>query len=89
MKFIVYLGVLLAVVVYFAQAQPLPQDSLDEREPGAVEPTQQESHSRLKRATCDLLSGFSVNHSACAVHCIGLGKSGGYCNDKAVCVCRR
>ncbi|XP_055591993.1 defensin-B-like [Uranotaenia lowii] len=25
---------------------------------------------RLKRATCDLLSGFGVNDSACAAHCV-------------------
>ena len=45
-------------------------------------------HVRAKRATCDLASGFGVNHSLCASHCILLGKKGGYCNSKAVCVCR-
>ncbi|KAH8370304.1 hypothetical protein KR093_002985 [Drosophila rubida] len=44
---------------------------------------------RQKRATCDLLSAFNVNHSACAVHCIARRFKGGYCSDKAVCVCRR
>nr|AHW49171.1 defensin [Drosophila virilis]AHW49172.1 defensin [Drosophila virilis] len=88
MKFTILLGVL-ALLVCLAQAQPVAQDSLAEREPGAVEPMPQDLHSRQKRATCDLLSGFNVNHSACAAHCIGLGRSGGYCNDKAVCVCRR
>ncbi|XP_062558490.1 defensin-A-like [Armigeres subalbatus] len=43
---------------------------------------------RLKRATCDLLSGFGVNDSACAAHCIARGNRGGYCNSKKVCVCR-
>ncbi|XP_011182230.1 sapecin-like [Zeugodacus cucurbitae] len=44
--------------------------------------------SRQKRATCDLLSGTGVNHSACAAHCLLRGNRGGYCNGKAVCVCR-
>nr|WAB21908.1 defensin [Sphaeridium marginatum] len=46
---------------------------------------------RVKRVTCDLLSfkGFKLNHSACAAHCLALGKRGGYCNNKKVCVCRR
>uniref|UniRef100_A0A023EEK6 Putative knottins n=1 Tax=Aedes albopictus TaxID=7160 RepID=A0A023EEK6_AEDAL len=43
---------------------------------------------RLKRATCDLLSGFGVGDSACAAHCIARGNRGGYCNSKKVCVCR-
>ncbi|XP_055534736.1 defensin-C-like [Wyeomyia smithii] len=47
-----------------------------------------EENYRLKRATCDLLSGFGVNDSACAAHCIARGNRGGYCNSKKVCVCR-
>ncbi|XP_065093676.1 defensin-C-like [Ochlerotatus camptorhynchus] len=43
---------------------------------------------RLKRATCDLLSGFGVGDSACAAHCIARRNRGGYCNSKKVCVCR-
>ncbi|XP_058460448.1 defensin-C-like [Malaya genurostris] len=43
---------------------------------------------RLKRATCDLLSGFGVNDSACALHCVARGNRGGYCNSQKVCVCR-
>ncbi|XP_018799477.1 PREDICTED: sapecin-like [Bactrocera latifrons] len=45
--------------------------------------------SRQKRATCDLLSGTGVNHSACAAHCLLRGNRGGYCNSRAVCVCRK
>lgn len=45
-------------------------------------------HSRTRRATCDFLSGFGVNHSACASHCYLRGKTGGRCNSKGVCVCR-
>ncbi|XP_064542384.1 defensin [Drosophila montana] len=87
MKCTIFLGVL-ALFVCLAQAQPIVQESLADQEPWAVEPVP-DFHSRQKRATCDLLSGFDVNHSACAAHCIGLGRSGGYCNDKAVCICRR
>ncbi|XP_058830013.1 defensin-C-like [Topomyia yanbarensis] len=47
-----------------------------------------EENYRLKRATCDLLSGFGVGDSACAAHCIARRNRGGYCNSKKVCVCR-
>uniref|UniRef100_A0A2M4C477 Putative defensin n=1 Tax=Anopheles marajoara TaxID=58244 RepID=A0A2M4C477_9DIPT len=43
---------------------------------------------RAKRATCDLASGFGVGSSLCAAHCIARRYRGGYCNAKAVCVCR-
>ncbi|KAL3280349.1 hypothetical protein HHI36_017838 [Cryptolaemus montrouzieri] len=50
-------------------------------------------HSRVRRFTCDVLSveakGIKLNHAACALHCLGLLKRGGYCNSKAVCVCRK
>ncbi|KAL0110936.1 hypothetical protein PUN28_012771 [Cardiocondyla obscurior] len=48
----------------------------------------QEEHHRVRRVTCDLLSGLNVNHSACAAHCIARGKTGGRCND-GVCQCRK
>uniref|UniRef100_A0A1Q3G5B9 Putative defensin-c n=1 Tax=Culex tarsalis TaxID=7177 RepID=A0A1Q3G5B9_CULTA len=51
-----------------------------------VEPVPE--HHRQRRATCDLLSGFGVNDSACAAHCVLRGNRGGYCNAKKVCVCR-
>lgn len=44
-------------------------------------------HPRYKRFTCDVL-GHWVGSSACASHCIGLGKKGGYCDSKQVCRCR-
>lgn len=46
-------------------------------------------HARSKRATCDLLSPFKVGHAACAANCLRLGFRGGYCNDRAVCNCRK
>lgn len=54
----------------------------------------EETHGlRQKRATCDLLSinimGNSLNHAACAAHCLAKGRKGGRCNSNAVCVCRR
>ncbi|KAM8713923.1 hypothetical protein ACLKA7_014133 [Drosophila subpalustris] len=79
MKIILSLCLLL-LLVSLAQAYP---------DPLQVEPLlESELNHRPKRATCDLLSGFSVNHSACAVHCIARGRRGGYCNGQAVCVCR-
>ncbi|XP_068146621.1 defensin-like [Drosophila tropicalis] len=45
--------------------------------------------SRQKRATCDLFSVLGVNHTLCAAHCLGHGFKGGYCNDKAICICRK
>nr|B3EWY5.1 RecName: Full=Lucifensin; AltName: Full=Lucifensin II [Lucilia cuprina] len=39
-------------------------------------------------ATCDLLSGTGIKHSACAAHCLLRGNRGGYCNGRAICVCR-
>lgn len=38
--------------------------------------------------TCDVLSPFGVEDAACAIHCLMLGKSGGYCDEHAVCNCR-
>lgn len=55
----------------------------------ALKELEPELHNRYKRATCDLLSGTGVNHSACAAHCLLRGNRGGYCNSKAVCVCRK
>ncbi|KAK6645030.1 hypothetical protein RUM43_001306 [Polyplax serrata] len=54
----------------------------------------EEVHPRVRRATCDLLSFSSkwvtVNHSACAAHCLALrrGYKGGYCKN-TVCHCRK
>ncbi|XP_044762060.1 defensin, isoforms B and C-like [Coccinella septempunctata] len=49
-------------------------------------------HYRVRRFTCDVLSaqfmGFKINHAACGLHCLGLLKRGGYCNSRAICVCR-
>lgn len=47
---------------------------------------------RQRRVTCDLLSfsigSWSFNDSACAAHCLVLGKKGGKCIS-GVCHCRR
>ncbi|XP_039429790.1 defensin-C-like [Culex pipiens pallens] len=68
------------------QGQPLANTLFDEL-PEQSHQAATENH-RHKRATCDLLSGFGVNDSACATHCILRGNRGGYCNAKKVCVCR-
>lgn len=57
-------------------------------------PFVEERANRQARATCDLLSftskWVSVNHSACAAHCLGMlkGFKGGRC-ENAICVCRK
>lgn len=91
MKFTLFLGAL-ALLICFAQAQPeavelevLPLESSlfmlqDEDIPNV--------HSRHKRLTCDLLSYWEVNHSACAAACIYMSNEGGYCKD-GECICRR
>nr|P80033.1 RecName: Full=Defensin, isoforms B and C [Zophobas atratus]AAB20745.1 peptide B [Zophobas atratus, Peptide, 43 aa] [Zophobas atratus] len=42
--------------------------------------------------TCDVLgfeiAGTKLNSAACGAHCLALGRRGGYCNSKSVCVCR-
>ncbi|KAG5868044.1 hypothetical protein JTB14_029585 [Gonioctena quinquepunctata] len=47
---------------------------------------------RVKRFTCDVLSieagSVKLNHAACALHCVYLHKSGGWCDDHRVCNCR-
>ncbi|XP_016973683.1 defensin [Drosophila rhopaloa] len=85
MKFIVFLAIALALVAVVVQAQPVPEEDHIPAEHPLVE---QEAHSRQKRATCDLLSKWNWNHTACAAHCLTKGFKGGYCSDKAVCVCR-
>ncbi|XP_073845400.1 phormicin-like [Musca autumnalis] len=54
----------------------------------ALKELEPQLHIRYKRATCDLLSGMGVQHSACAAHCLLRGNRGGYCNGRGVCVCR-
>ncbi|XP_028142492.2 tenecin-1-like [Diabrotica virgifera virgifera] len=52
----------------------------------------QQGHGRFKRFSCDVLSieakGVALNDSPCALHCLSLGKRGGWCNDQKVCNCR-
>ncbi|XP_044736089.1 defensin-like [Chrysoperla carnea] len=49
---------------------------------------------RQRRVTCDLLSVStkwgSLNHAACAAHCLSMGggRRGGSCKN-GVCVCRK
>ncbi|KAH8331793.1 hypothetical protein KR074_012186 [Drosophila pseudoananassae] len=93
MKVIVFL-VLALVLACVVQAQPVADKSLKEvlevhtLEEDLPENADVQEHSRQKRATCDLLSKWNWNHTACAAHCLARKYKGGYCNDKAVCVCR-
>lgn len=36
------------------------------------------------RITCDIFGSDAL----CALHCMGHGNRGGYCNSQRVCVCR-
>ncbi|XP_030764370.1 defensin, isoforms B and C [Sitophilus oryzae] len=76
--------VLLIVFSIGVYCAPMDEDFQDQLIEGPV---------RVKRATCDLLSfeikGFKLNDSACAAHCLTLGKRGGHCNGSKVCVCRK
>ncbi|TMW45881.1 hypothetical protein DOY81_009036 [Sarcophaga bullata] len=79
------------VACFMAQSLAVPAPEAEAAVEGlealnSIEP--EPDHGRYKRATCDLLSAAGVSHSACAAHCILLGKRGGYCNSRAVCVCR-
>ncbi|CAD7077219.1 unnamed protein product [Hermetia illucens] len=98
MRSILVLGLIVAAFAVYTSAQPYqlqykedgPEDALvlpieEEELPGQVV----EQHYRAKRATCDLLSPFGVGHAACAMHCIAMGRRGGWCDDRAVCNCRR
>ncbi|XP_005174769.1 defensin-1-like [Musca domestica] len=43
---------------------------------------------RVPVVSCDLLSAWGVKDSVCAAHCLLIGKSGGYCDGRAICRCR-
>ncbi|XP_033251782.1 defensin-like [Drosophila miranda] len=91
MKFIVFLALSLAVMC-LVQAQHIEKDVAKPLVQLMEQPVQDvdvPEHSRQKRATCDLLSKWNVKHTACAGHCLAKGFKGGYCNNKAVCICRR
>ncbi|XP_073847349.1 uncharacterized protein [Musca autumnalis] len=47
-----------------------------------------DEHGRVQVISCDLLSYWNVGDTACAAHCLWLGRRGGYCNSQKVCVCR-
>ncbi|XP_055592696.1 defensin Lucifensin-like [Uranotaenia lowii] len=61
------------------------QDSVD-LEPVAW--NQPQTHSRQKRAVCDLLSGVGLIHTVCATTCILRGFVGGFCTSRGICICR-
>ncbi|XP_013118143.1 phormicin-like [Stomoxys calcitrans] len=90
MKFVMVFAVIFALAACLASssASPALEDTFVDGA-SALRQLEPEVHGRYKRATCDLLSGMGVNHSACAAHCLLRGNRGGYCNSKAVCVCRK
>ncbi|XP_050445688.1 defensin-like [Cataglyphis hispanica] len=68
----------------------MPLDLLSQKEIESLnlQMTPIKEHHRMRRFTCDFLSGWGVDHSACAAHCYARGKTGGRCNSDRVCVCR-
>lgn len=86
--------VVFALVCYLAASQSVSASPADKDAANyvdgleALKAVEPELHARYRRATCDLLSGFGVNHSACAAHCLLRGNRGGSCNGRGVCVCR-
>ncbi|XP_013119118.1 phormicin-like [Stomoxys calcitrans] len=88
MKFFMVFAVFIALAACLASAAPSEEANFVDGA-SALRQLEPELHGRYKRATCDLLSGMGVNHSACAAHCVLRGNRGGYCNSKAVCVCRK
>ncbi|XP_050326410.1 sapecin-like [Bactrocera neohumeralis] len=93
MKTIVLFAALLCVFCLFQGIKAAPADAAAleavDAELAVLKADPAVELSRQKRATCDLLSGTGVNHSACAAHCLLRGNRGGYCNSRAVCVCRK
>ncbi|XP_055839766.1 defensin [Episyrphus balteatus] len=88
--FVVIFGFVCALSSALPVADPLEATELEFAEQTDSEAAEVgEAPIRQKRATCDLLSIFNVNHTACAAHCLAKGFKGGYCNGKKVCVCRR
>ncbi|XP_015434719.1 PREDICTED: defensin-2-like [Dufourea novaeangliae] len=63
----------------------------DSDDGSATEVGADDSVSRPRRVTCDILSWesqwFSFKHSACAFRCMVQGRRGGRCQN-GVCVCR-
>uniref|UniRef100_A0A2C9GWP9 Invertebrate defensins family profile domain-containing protein n=1 Tax=Anopheles funestus TaxID=62324 RepID=A0A2C9GWP9_ANOFN len=40
------------------------------------------------QSSCKLFTGDVVSSIACKMYCVIKGKSGGYCNEEALCTCR-
>nr|P10891.2 RecName: Full=Phormicin; AltName: Full=Insect defensin A/B; Flags: Precursor [Protophormia terraenovae]CAA39152.1 defensin A [Protophormia terraenovae] len=90
--FMVFVVTFCLAVCFVSQSLAIPADAANDAHfvdgVQALKEIEPELHGRYKRATCDLLSGTGINHSACAAHCLLRGNRGGYCNGKGVCVCR-
>ncbi|XP_025989792.2 defensin [Solenopsis invicta] len=91
MKIYVFALLVVAVVAFalpIGDGVPL-ESMLQANEDGFMKLAPIEKHNRQRRATCDLMSGLGVDHSACAAHCILKGKTGGHCSSTGVCNCRK
>ncbi|CAG9827651.1 unnamed protein product [Diabrotica balteata] len=75
------------------QPEPVRPDVFIPEDYNPEIPEHKEEHYRVKRFTCDVLSveakGVKLNDAACAIHCLTLGKAGGWCDNHKVCNCRK
>ncbi|XP_055704400.1 U-Asilidin(12)-Dg3b-like [Phlebotomus papatasi] len=78
-------SLVLAVVTGVVIADPVKKKSedfgqmMEENSEAAFQP----------RVTCDILGPTGWGDAACAAHCIAIGYSGGWCDNRKVCNCRR
>ncbi|KAH0549142.1 defensin-like [Cotesia glomerata] len=83
--FIFFLLLVLQILLTLSAPSMEEFDSLRQN----LEADNYDKHVRVRRFTCDVLAVFGndVTRSACAFHCLMLGKHGGDCQN-AICVCR-
>ncbi|XP_055592697.1 defensin Lucifensin-like [Uranotaenia lowii] len=81
---LIILSIVFAVFGVDSIRSPVHFNSFEE----SKELNEMEPPPRAKRATCDLLSGLGIQHSACAASCLARLYRGGFCNSEGICVCR-
>lgn len=87
--FLVFIATILTASAFpRMEVQELPENAELEMNDGMDVNQLPETPIVQPRITCDVLSATGVNHAACALHCLLKGHSGGYCNNKKVCICR-
>lgn len=90
--FVLFVGLICALCLFsIAKAGPVDELAMDVEDgkplvaPLAAEnPESLMRLNRQKRFTCDVLESTE----ACIFHCLLLGRRGGYCSSKKICICR-